>query len=210
MTKPDVVILDYGSGNIKSATQALIKAGAEVLVSDDLSRCESARGVVVPGVGAFEHCVRAIKDLGADRMIDKRLLAARPVLGICVGMQMLFETGVEGGVETEGLGQWPGSVRKLEASVVPHMGWNSVNAPSESILFSGIADQYFYFVHSYAVTKFPTTFESSLPPPLVSISNHEIDFVSAVENGPLSAVQFHPEKSGDAGISLLKNWVGTL
>lgn len=210
MTKPEVAILDYGSGNIRSAEQALVKAGATVVVSDDLSLCLSAAGLVVPGVGAFEHCVRAVTDLGADRIIDQRLIANRPVFGICVGMQMMFEAGVEGGSETYGLGQWPGRVEKLTARVIPHMGWNSVSSTNQSVLFNGLADEYFYFVHSYAVMEFPLTEESTLVPPLVSYTEYENRFVSAVENGPLSAVQFHPEKSGDAGIELLRNWIGTL
>ncbi len=210
MTKPEVTILDYGSGNIRSAEQALVKAGATVVVSNDLTLCLSAAGLVVPGVGAFEHCVRAVVDLGADRIIDQRLIANRPVFGICVGMQMMFETGVEGGSESNGLGQWPGKVERLTAKVTPHMGWNSVSSPKQSVLFNGISDEYFYFVHSYAVTEFPLVENSTLVPPLVSYTAYESRFVSAVENGPLSAVQFHPEKSGDAGIELLRNWMGTL
>ncbi len=210
MTKPEVAILDYGSGNIRSAEQALVKAGASVVVSDDLSVCLSAAGLVVPGVGAFEHCVRAVIDLGAARIIDQRLVANRPVFGICVGMQMMFETGVEGGSKSNGLGQWPGRVEKLTAKVTPHMGWNSVTSPNQSVLFNGLSGEYFYFVHSYAVMEFPLAENSTLTPPVVSYTEYEKHFVSAVENGPLTAVQFHPEKSGDAGIELLRNWIGTL
>ncbi len=210
MTKPEVAILDYGSGNIRSAEQALVKAGAEVVITSDLSKCLSAAGLVVPGVGAFDHCVKSVVELGADRIIDQRLIAQRPVLGICVGMQMMFETGTEGGKESPGLGQWPGKVTKLTAKVIPHMGWNTVTSPSESILFNDLMDEYFYFVHSYAALEFPLTGDSTLLPPLVSHTEYEGRFVSAVENGPLSAVQFHPEKSGDAGIGLLRNWIGTL
>lgn len=210
MTKPKVIVLDYGSGNIRSAHQALVKAGAEVEISNDISRCESVAGLVVPGVGAFAHCVTAVQELGMDRLIDRRLIASRPVFGICVGMQMMFESGIEGGVITSGLGQWPGQVTKLEAAITPHMGWNSVESDSKSILFKDLSDEYFYFVHSYAAKDFKYPDSETVEHPLVSYTDYETRFVSAVENGPLSAVQFHPEKSGDAGIQLLTNWIGTL
>lgn len=210
MTKPKVIVLDYGSGNIRSAHQALVKAGAEVEISNDISKCESVAGLVVPGVGAFAHCVKAVQELGMDRLIDRRLIASRPVFGICVGMQMMFESGIEGGVVTSGLGQWPGQVTKLEAAITPHMGWNSVESDSKSILFKDLSDEYFYFVHSYAAKDFKYPDSKTVEQPLVSYTDYETRFVSALENGPLSAVQFHPEKSGDAGIQLLTNWIGTL
>lgn len=210
MSKPVVVVLDYGSGNIRSAEKALIRAGAEVTVTAGIEACKKAAGMVVPGVGAFSNCVTAVKKLGADRIIEQRLIADLPVLGICVGMQMMFESGEEGGISTNGLGQWPGTVQRLQAKVIPHMGWNLVDPAEGSLLFHGLGDAQFYFVHSYAVPVFPTDEIGPLAAPKVSYTNYESRFVSAVENGPLSAVQFHPEKSGEAGIELLRNWVKTL
>ena len=210
MTKPAVVVLDYGSGNIRSAQRALERAGAEVTVSSDPKVCASAAGLVVPGVGAFDHCVAAVKKLKADVMIERRLIAQQAVLGICVGMQMMFSQGVEGAVESDGLGQWDGVVTRLNATKLPHMGWNTVEAPGESKLFEKLNGANFYFVHSYAATALKTDLSNPIKPPIVSFTNYQGRFISAIENGPLSAVQFHPEKSGDAGIGLLQNWIGQL
>jgi glutamine amidotransferase len=210
VTKPVIVVLDYGSGNIRSAQRALERAGAEVSISNDMQACARADGLVVPGVGAFGHCVASIKALRADRVIEQRLIAQQPVLGICVGMQMMFEAGVEGGAQTSGLGQWPGLVEKLQSPKLPHMGWNDVVTPLSTVLFKDLSGANFYFVHSYAVKDLPHDQESSLKPPLISHTTYGTKFISAIENGPLSAVQFHPEKSGDSGIALLKNWIGQL
>lgn len=210
MSKPDVVVLDYGSGNIRSAEKALTRAGADVTVTADIQAGQNAAGLVVPGVGAFRSCVTAVKKLGADRMIEQRLIANHAVLGICVGMQMMFASGEEGGDTTNGLGQLSGTVQRLDARVIPHMGWNFVESAAGSSLFQGLSDAQFYFVHSFAVTQFPVDEISPIAAPKVSYTTYENRFVSAVENGPLSAVQFHPEKSGEAGIELLRNWVKTL
>lgn len=210
MTKRSVVVLDYGSGNLRSAEKALIKAGAHVVISDDLSLAEEADGLIVPGVGAFAACVKSIFDMGAERMIEKRLIGNRPVLGICVGMQMMFQLGVEGGTSSIGLGQWPGVVENLKARVLPHMGWNTVSSPVESSLFKDLASERFYFVHNFAVHQIPFDESNVLSAPLISYTEYESIFVAAVENGPLSAVQFHPEKSGDSGIAMLKNWLNQL
>jgi glutamine amidotransferase len=209
-TPPKVVLLDYGSGNIHSAAKALERAGAEVVVTGDRRAALEADGLVVPGVGAFSAVMDQLAAVRGGEVIDKRLTGGRPVLGICVGMQVLFADGIERGVDTEGLGQWPGTVELLEADVVPHMGWNTVDAPEGSVLFDGIRDERFYFVHSYAAQNWELTPEVTHRPPQVTWSEHGSRFVAAVENGPLSATQFHPEKSGDAGIRLLKNWIGTL
>ncbi|GAB3461466.1 imidazole glycerol phosphate synthase subunit HisH [Streptomonospora sediminis] len=207
-----VVILDYGSGNLRSAQRALERTGAEVAVTGDPHAALEADGLVVPGVGAFAACSEGLRAAGGDRVIGKRLAGARPVLGICVGMQVLFERGVEHGVASEGCGEWPGTVERLQASVVPHMGWNTLQVPEGSRLFAGTgADERFYFVHSYGVLDW--TLEPaapSMPAPLVTWSTHGTPFVAAVENGPLCATQFHPEKSGDAGARVLANWVATL
>ena len=209
--QPNVVVLDYGSGNLRSAQRALIRAGADVTVTADPQVALNADGLVVPGVGAFAACMGGIVAAGAPKIIDQRLAGGAPVLGICVGMQIMFDTGVERGVTTTGLGQWPGTVEQLQAPVLPHMGWNTVSAPVGSTLFAGLGDQRFYFVHSYAVTHwgFVETHDRQRAPK-VTWSHHGQDFVAAVENGPLSAVQFHPEKSGDAGIQLLTNWLRSL
>lgn len=207
---PDVVVLDYGSGNVHSAVKALEAAGANVELTGDRRRALEADGLLVPGVGAFAAVVDALRASHGDEVIDRRLAGGRPVLGICVGMQVLFERGVEHGVETDGLGEWPGTVDLLEADVVPHMGWNTVQAPESSRLFAGLHDERFYFVHSYAVQDWTLEVSGPFPQPRVTWAEHGSRFVAAVENGPLSATQFHPEKSGSAGIQLLRNWIGTL
>lgn len=210
MTK-NVVVLDYGFGNVRSAERAVARAGAEVEITRDFDRAMNADGLVVPGVGAFSACMAGLRAARGDWIVGRRLAGGRPVLGICVGMQILFERGIEHGVETEGLDEWPGTVGPLAAPTVPHMGWNTVDAPEDSLLFAGLdpAERY-YFVHSYAVHDW--TLEVTNPKiraPKVTWSRHGEPFVAAVENGALWATQFHPEKSGDAGAQLLSNWIGT-
>ncbi|WP_158842985.1 imidazole glycerol phosphate synthase subunit HisH [Saccharothrix deserti] len=206
---PRVVVLDYGFGNIRSAERALQRVGAEVEVSADHRVALDADGLVVPGVGAFAACMAGLDAIKGGRLIDLRLAGGRPVLGICVGMQILFERGIEHGVLTEGCGEWPGTVERLDAPVVPHMGWNTVRAPEGTKLFAGLSpDTRYYFVHSYGVRKWEMDPSDVLKPPLVTWAEHGGDeFVAAVENGPLWATQFHPEKSGDAGAHLLENWL---
>ncbi|TDE90852.1 imidazole glycerol phosphate synthase subunit HisH [Occultella glacieicola] len=200
---PTVVVLDYGSGNVRSAVRALERVGAQVELTADPDAVAAADGLVVPGVGAFAAVMTGLREVGAARMIERRLSGGRPVLGICVGQQVLFSAGVEHGERTEGLDQWPGVVERLDASVVPHMGWSTVTPPTDSVLFEGIADERFYFVHSYAARTAPDYAR-------VTWATHGVEFVAAVENGALSATQFHPEKSGDAGAHLLRNWLATL
>ncbi|HEY3687717.1 MAG TPA: imidazole glycerol phosphate synthase subunit HisH [Streptosporangiaceae bacterium] len=210
MTKR-VVVLDYGSGNLRSAQRALERVGAEAEVTPDFDAAMNADGLVVPGVGAFAACMAGLRSVRGEQVIGRRLAGGRPVLGICVGMQILFEHGVEHGVTSEGCGEWPGTVERLEAPVVPHMGWNTVAAPPGSALFAGLdAEARFYFVHSYAVRKWELEPLNPAHPPLVTWTTHGDRFVSAAENGPLSAAQFHPEKSGDAGAVVLRNWLETL
>jgi glutamine amidotransferase len=211
VTGPRVAVLDYGSGNLRSAVRAVERAGAEVTLTSDPSAAENAEGLVVPGVGAYEACMRGLLSVGGDRIIERRLIASRPVLGICVGMQVLFAEGIEHGVRTEGCGEWPGTVERLRAPIVPHMGWNTVEPPEESRMFAGITDERFYFVHSYGVRDWVLQATPPFPVPSVTWTDYEADrFVSAVEHGPLWATQFHPEKSGDAGRHLLENWIATL
>ena len=214
--KKNVVVLDYGSGNLRSAVRAVERAGADVTLTDDLHLAQESDGLVVPGVGAFAACMAGLRRVRGERAIGRRLAGGRPVLGICVGMQVLFARGVEHGVETGGCDEWPGVVERLQAPVVPHMGWNTVAPPAGSTLFEGIEDERFYFVHSYGVRKWTLETNDRTRAPLVtwaetgSISGAGDRFVAAVENGPLAATQFHPEKSGDAGAALLRNWVGSL
>lgn len=210
MTSPHVVVLDYGFGNVRSAVRALERVGAQVELTADPHRAAEADGLVVPGVGAFAAVMQGLRGVRGDQIIDRRLAGGRPVLGICVGMQVMFEAGDEHGVRTEGLGEWPGVVDRLEAPVVPHMGWTTVSAPEDSHLFAGIEAEHFYFVHSYAARCFGRLGDERFTPPRVTWADHGGRFVAAVENGPLSATQFHPEKSGDAGAHLLENWVATL
>ncbi|MEU1589478.1 imidazole glycerol phosphate synthase subunit HisH [Micromonospora sp. NPDC005710] len=204
----DVVVLDYGSGNLRSAERALAAAGADVRVTDDLAAAAAADGLVVPGVGAYAACMAGIEALGAGPVIAERVAAGRPVLGICVGMQVLFEHGDEHGVVTKGLGLLPGGVTRLAATRLPHMGWNTVRAPRESVLFAGLTERSrFYFVHSYAMGD-PAALAAAGA--TVTTAHHDTDFVAAVERGSLSAAQFHPEKSAETGAALLRNWLATL
>ena len=201
MTAPRVVVLDYGSGNLRSAERALAHVGADVTVTDDAETARECDGLVVPGVGAFAACMDGIRKVGGGVVVQARLATQRPVLGICVGMQVLYETGDEHGVETSGIGVLPGRVERLNATVLPHMGWNTVSPPSASVLFDGVAGERFYFLHSYAVKP---SGEGE------TTSEHGEPFVAAVERGVLTATQFHPEKSGEAGLHLLANWVAML
>ncbi|GAA1733171.1 imidazole glycerol phosphate synthase subunit HisH [Isoptericola hypogeus] len=221
--RPQVVVLDYGFGNVRSAVRALERVGAAVELTADVRRAGDAAGLVVPGVGAFAACMEGLRAVGGDRVVDRRLAGQRPVLGICVGMQVMFDAGVEHGERAEGLGEWAGVVERLDAPVVPHMGWSPVEVPAGSRLFAGVEHERFYFVHSYAAQEFTQGHDAAADPryrpPLVTWARHGATaehptggarFVAAVENGPLSATQFHPEKSGDAGATLLENWVRSL
>jgi glutamine amidotransferase len=203
VTQKSVVVLDYGSGNLRSAQRAVQRVGASVEVTADAAAAAAADGLVVPGVGAFEACMTGLRKIAGERIIAERVAAGRPVLGVCVGMQILFARGVEFGVETKGCAQWPGAVTRLDAPVIPHMGWNVVKAAPSSALFKGLdADTRFYFVHSYAAQSW-----EGAPEALLTWATHQVPFLAAVEDGALAATQFHPEKSGDAGAVVLSNWV---
>jgi glutamine amidotransferase len=207
-TPARVVVLDYGSGNLRSAERAVARTGAQVTVTDDLALAAAADGLVVPGVGAYAACMAGIEALGAGPVIAERVAAGRPVLGICVGMQILFDSGVEHGMETKGLGLLPGAVTKLTAARIPHMGWNTVEIPPDSALLHGLSgNARFYFVHSYAASDLGVLHRAGAT---VSTASHDLPFAAAVELGSLSAAQFHPEKSADAGFALLRNWVAGL
>lgn len=206
VTRRSVVVLDYGSGNIRSAERAVARAGVDVTVTADRETALAADGLVVPGVGAFAACMAGLTGVGGADLITERLQQHKPVLAICVGHQVLFAAGVEHGVRAEGVGIWPGVVEEIKAERLPHMGWNTVEAPEESALFAGAESERFYFVHSYAVRELAAD-----PRRRVSWAEHGGDrFVAAVEDGPLWSTQFHPEKSGEAGTRLIRNWVATL
>jgi glutamine amidotransferase len=198
-----IAILDYGSGNLRSALRAFERAGKEVILTSEYSIALEAEGLVVPGVGAFGACMQGLKSVRGDQLVRERIALARPTIGICVGMQILFAEGVEHG-HHQGVGVWPATVEKLSAPVLPHMGWNTVVASPGSQLFKGVEGESFYFVHSYGVTS---PVEGSA---LHSWSDYDSRFLAAIEDGVISATQFHPEKSGDAGLHLIKNWVSML
>lgn len=208
----NVVVLDYGSGNVRSVQRALETTGASVEVTVDFETALNADALVVPGVGAFAACVEGIRKVRGDQIIGRRLAGGRPVLGICVGMQVLFERSTEhaGDGYFAGLNEWPGTIDTLHAPILPHMGWNTVIAPSTSEMFAGISDERFYFVHSFAARTWELDPIEKITAPKVTWANHGEDFVAAVENGPLWATQFHPEKSGEVGLTLLANWISTV
>ncbi|MEQ3552304.1 imidazole glycerol phosphate synthase subunit HisH [Pseudonocardia nematodicida] len=206
-----IVVLDYGSGNLRSAERALERVGADVTVTADFGTALEADGLVVPGVGAFAACMQGLRAVRGEQIIGRRLAGGRPVLGICVGMQVLFERGVEFDEDTEGCGEWPGTVERIEAEVLPHMGWNTVSVPEGSTLFAGLdPDTRFYFVHSFGVRRWELEPSHAIAAPKVTWTHHGEDVVAAVENGALTATQFHPEKSGDAGAAVLQNWLGSV
>jgi imidazole glycerol-phosphate synthase subunit HisH len=207
---PTVVVLDYGSGNLRSAERALRRVGAEVRVTADPAAAREADGLVVPGVGAFAACMEGIRAVGGESIVESRLAKGRPVLGICVGMQAMFGSGLEHGVRTAGLGVWTGLVERLDAPILPHIGWDTVQAAQGSELLRGVEAERFYFVHSYAARLWVPDRGGDRDPARVSLGVHGEPFVAAVEDGPLSATQFHPEKSGDAGAELLANWIEVL
>ncbi|GAA6527033.1 imidazole glycerol phosphate synthase subunit HisH [Intrasporangium sp. DVR] len=210
---PRVVVLDYGSGNVRSAVRALERVGAEVELTADPVTALECDGLFVPGVGNFHACMAGLRAAHGPRVIGRRLSGGRPVLGVCVGMQVMFDGSTEPSDRPEpGLSEWPGTVERLPAAIVPHMGWSPVEVGEQSRLFAGVEHERFYFVHSYAVQQWQleATGAFAVVAPTVTWAEHGARFVAAVENGPLSATQFHPEKSGEAGLHLLENWVRTL
>ena len=196
-----IAILDYGSGNLRSALRAFETTGKRTYLTSDPDIAVKADALVVPGVGAFGACMKGLLKVNGDQVIKERFKSGKATLGICVGMQVLFEAGLEHG-EHAGVGVAKGKVEKLAAPVLPHMGWNTVRIEGESALFKGIERESFYFVHSYAVKE-------RLDTPS-AYTNYFGEFLAAFENGPISATQFHPEKSSAAGLKLINNWVNSL
>jgi len=197
-----IAILDYGSGNLRSAERAFAAVGEEVVVTSDPQLCASADGLVIPGVGAFKACMDQLLAIKGDQIIKNYLKTGRKILGICVGMQILFTKGFEK-QESDGLAVLNGEIRLLDAQILPHIGWNSVSAGAGSKLFKGLENERFYFVHRYGL-------QSPVIDGINTTSTYDNEFISAVEKENISAVQFHPEKSGQAGLNLLKNWVRDL
>jgi imidazole glycerol-phosphate synthase subunit HisH len=200
MTRPPVAVLDYGVGNLHSAAKALDRAGAEVRVVPTVAEAGGAAGLVVPGVGAYGACLDGLASAGGAAAVAGWLAEGRPLLGICVGMQLLFEASEEGPV-SDGAGVVPGKIRRLTGDVkIPHIGWDEVTVRPGGRLFAGLGDgTRFYFVHSYA------------PEPdgdaVAAVCDYGGRFAAAVEHGNLFGTQFHPEKSGEAGLALLANFV---
>lgn len=204
--RKSVVVLDYGSGNLRSAERAVARTGVDVTVTADHEQALAADGLVVPGVGAFAACMEGLRAIDGADLVARRVAAGRPTLAICVGHQILFEAGIEHGVRAAGCGIWPGLVEELQSRRLPHMGWNTVQPAAGSALFAGIGNERFYFVHSYGVRTL-----DEAPGRRITWAEHEDErFVAAVEDGPLWSTQFHPEKSGESGTALIQNWVATL
>lgn len=200
-----IAILDYGSGNLRSAQRACEETEHEVVITSDYEVALKADGLVVPGVGAFGACMEGLLAINGDEIIRARVKAVKKILGICVGMQILFDASEELYREREpqGLGIAQGKVVKVDAPVVPHIGWNTVSAREDSLLFNGIRNERFYFVHSYAALTTSREFT-------ITTTNYGLPFIAAIESDTVSAVQFHPEKSGAAGLRLIRNWADSL
>jgi glutamine amidotransferase len=205
---PKVVVFDYGFGNVRSAERALYKVGCDSMISDDLEQARAADGLVVPGVGAFDACLHSLRAASGHTIIADRLAHDAPVFGICVGLQAMFGSGTEHGFVSAGLGYWPGSITKLPHSILPQIGWNTVAPPIDSDLFAETTGERFYFVNSYAAQDWSD--EGPRGTGNVTWAEYGAPFVAAVEQGSLVATQFHPEKSGEAGLQLLQNWKDTL
>jgi glutamine amidotransferase len=208
--KPTVVILDLQNGNYQELIEVLAALGASVELSSDRSQALNADGLMIPGVGTFPEVMQTLKGIGAPSIIDQRLSAGKAVFGICIGFQVMFDSGTEDEIETDGLGQWPGTVDVLQSSKSVNSGMKAVEVSQGSSLFEGVENEEFYFQHSFGAITFPLEVETAFAKPKVSWSEHGGRFVAAVENGPLIGTQFHPELSGAAGLRLLSNWLKTL
>lgn len=207
--RPAIAVLDISSGNANSVVAALEAAGATATITHDRDLVANADGLVVMGDGEFAQAIEQLRAGRGDELIERRLAGGRPVLGIGVGMQILFDGAIAGEVDTEGLAQWPGVVTELEAPTLPHVGWSEVEVAPDSVLFAGIEGELFHFAHSYAATEWTLEAYGAFAAPRVTYATHGERFIAAVENGPLSATQFRPENSGEAGLRLLRNWIAS-
>jgi glutamine amidotransferase len=197
-----IVVVDYGMGNLRSVEKALEKVGADVVISRDSEQIRTADHLVLPGVGAFPECMKNLTGLKLVQPIREFIGSGKPFLGICLGLQLLFDESDEFGLH-EGLGIIPGRVTAFDRGMnlkIPHMGWNSINVRKNVPIFADVDNESFvYFVHSYYVI--PTHIEDA-----ATTTNYGVDFVSSVARDNIFAVQFHPEKSQDIGLKILKNF----
>ena len=207
--RPAIAVLDISSGNANSVVAALEAAGATATITHDRDLVANADGLVVMGDGEFAQAIEQLRAGRGDELIERRLAGGRPVLGIGVGMQILFDGAIAGEVDTEGLAQWPGLVTELEAPTLPHVGWSEVEVAPDSVLFAGIEGEQFHFAHSHAATEWTLEAHGAFAAPRVTYATHGERFIAAVENGPLCATQFHPENSGEAGLHLVRNWIAS-
>lgn len=202
-----IAIIDYGVGNLRSVEKAFQFIGCEAKVSSDASFILNSDAVVLPGVGAFADAMENLKNAGMVHVVKEAIASDKLFLGICLGMQLLFDYSQEGGERVEGLGVLKGAIKQLPTNMdlkIPHMGWNSLNIKNNSILFRNITENpYVYFVHSYYLDAEDKSI-------VIATTNYGIEFDVAVAKENVFGTQFHPEKSGKVGLSILKNWAGLI
>lgn len=193
-----IAIADYGIGNLRSVQKAFNKLGYDAIITGDKAIIESASHVVLPGVGAFADAINLLKTSGLDKVIIAQAKKGKPILGICLGMQLLFESSSESGVH-DGLGLIKGKITRFNIDLkVPQVGWNSVKVAKPSKILNNVDGEYFYFVHSFCAAE--------INEETCGITDYSVEFTSAVENENIFGVQFHPEKSGESGLKILKNF----
>lgn len=193
-----IAIADYGIGNLRSVQKAFNKLGYDAIITGDKAVIESASHVVLPGVGAFADAINLLKTTGLDKVIIAEANKGKPILGICLGMQLLFESSSESGVH-EGLGLIKGKITRFDIDLkVPQVGWNSVKVAKPSKILKNVDGEYFYFVHSFCA--------ADINDETCGITDYSVEFTSAVEKNNIFGVQFHPEKSGESGLKILKNF----
>ncbi len=199
-----IAIADYGAGNMASVGKALAFLGENPVITGDPDEIKKADKVIVPGVGAFEDAMKKLNNLGLVKTLREYAASGRPIFGICLGLQLFFESSEESQENVEGLGLLPGKLVKFpekKGFKIPHMGWNSLHIKEGSKLFAGIPDEsYVYFVHSYYL-------QAKNEEDVAATSEYIVPFHAAVESGNIFATQFHPEKSGEVGLSILKNFL---
>lgn len=197
-----IAIIDYGAGNLQSVKKALDFIGAENVITDSPETIGACDKTLLPGVGSFGDAMNSMRAKNLVETVKQNALSGKPFLGICLGLQLLFEKSEES-PNAEGLGILKGKIRKFPSDMglkIPHIGWNSIEVKQKDTLFKGISDNsYVYFVHSYYL-------EAENPNDIATVTNYGIDFHSAVGKGNIFATQFHPEKSGDVGLQILRNF----